>query len=156
MSYCKGRQSGMTLLELLIGLGIVAILAAIAAPSFQSFSSNQQVRSANETLLSALSLARSQAVTRNSPVVVRALPVGDPNADWVNGWEISSGGDTLRVQERLNGVTIASGVSEITFNRDGRAGVAAFSVEAASAAGTDARCIGVGLSGAATSRKGAC
>lgn len=61
-------QSGMTLIELAIGLVIVGILMAAAMPGFRSWIQNTQVRTAAESVQNGLQLARAEAVRRNAPV----------------------------------------------------------------------------------------
>ncbi len=61
-------QRGITLIETLIGMTIVAILLGLGAPSFSSFLQNRQIRNAAESIQNGLSLARSEAVRRNTSV----------------------------------------------------------------------------------------
>ena len=58
-----GRQSGLTLIEILIVLGIMAIVTAIAIPVINGVS-NAEMRSAARQLASGLRLARSEAVSQ--------------------------------------------------------------------------------------------
>jgi type IV fimbrial biogenesis protein FimT len=77
------RVSGFTLHELMITIAIVGILAGIAFPSFKStIASNRLTTSANE-LVTALNLARSEAVKRGQQVVVRKT-----GSEWENGWRV--------------------------------------------------------------------
>ena len=78
------KQSGMTLIELVITVSIVAILASIATPSFTSFLRNTEVRGSAESLLQGLQFARLEAVRRNQRVCF----------DWSGsgtGWVVSTG-----------------------------------------------------------------
>lgn len=81
---------GMTLIELVIGVAILGVLLAMAAPAFSDWMRNAKVRSTAESLQSGLQLARAEAVRRNSPVRFQltttidngcALSVNGPN--WV-------------------------------------------------------------------------
>ena len=77
------RESGFTLLELMITLAVAAVLAGIAIPSFKSsISSNRLTTNTNE-LVTALNLARSEAIKRGKRVVVRRT-----NTDWKDGWRV--------------------------------------------------------------------
>jgi type IV fimbrial biogenesis protein FimT len=61
-------SQGMTLIELMIGLVIVALLLGIGLPAFNAFIANTKLRSVAEGLQTGLSLARSEAMRRNSNV----------------------------------------------------------------------------------------
>lgn len=64
----RKSQNGVTLIELMIGLAIVGILIAVAAPSFNSWIQNAQVRTAAQSILDGLQLARAEAVRSNAQV----------------------------------------------------------------------------------------
>jgi type IV fimbrial biogenesis protein FimT len=61
-------QHGVTLVELMIGLTIVAMVLFVAVPSFGIFLQNSQIRNAASSVLDGLQLARNEAIRRNSPV----------------------------------------------------------------------------------------
>jgi type IV fimbrial biogenesis protein FimT len=61
-------QRGVTLIELAIGLGIVAVLFAMAAPGFRDWIQNTQIRASAEAMRAGLQLARAESVRRNSVV----------------------------------------------------------------------------------------
>jgi type IV fimbrial biogenesis protein FimT len=64
-----GRAArGMTLIELMIGLAIAAILLLLAAPSYRDFIANTNVRNAAENTVAGLRRANAEAVKRNAPV----------------------------------------------------------------------------------------
>ena len=76
-------NTGFTLIELLITITIAAIVLGIAIPSFSSIiASNRLTTSANE-LVTALNLARSEAVKRGQDVVV-----GKTVINWEDGWQV--------------------------------------------------------------------
>jgi type IV fimbrial biogenesis protein FimT len=58
---------GMTLIELMVGLAIMALLLMSGAPAFSDWIRNIQIRSASESLLNGLQHARTEAVRRNIP-----------------------------------------------------------------------------------------
>lgn len=64
----KSRHLGFTLVELMIGITILAILLGLAAPSFQTWLTNIQIRNAAESIANGLQRARAEAVTGNTNV----------------------------------------------------------------------------------------
>ncbi len=92
------KYSGFTLIELMITLFIVGILLAVGVPSLKTFmQSNQLVASTNE-LLSALHVARSEAIKLNSRVTICESSNGTScsnTGDWKDGWFVfvDSNGD---------------------------------------------------------------
>lgn len=64
----KSAQAGVSLIELMIGLAIVAFLLFLGVPEFSNFLQNTQIRNAAETTLAGITLARAEAVRRNASV----------------------------------------------------------------------------------------
>jgi type IV fimbrial biogenesis protein FimT len=62
------RQSGVTLIELIIGIVILAILLALAMPNFKAWVANGRIRTAAESILNGLQLARAEAIKQNVPM----------------------------------------------------------------------------------------
>ena len=65
MSRITSRTRGLTLLELMVTIAVLAVLATIAIPSFQETIRSNQVASQTNELISLLHLARNEAVRRN-------------------------------------------------------------------------------------------
>lgn len=63
-------QRGLTLIELSIGIAVVAILLSLAVPRFQRLAEKNSVRSAGMALYSDFQLARSEAIKRNQDITV--------------------------------------------------------------------------------------
>jgi type IV fimbrial biogenesis protein FimT len=85
-----GGSGGFTLVELVIGVTILAIVLAVAVPSFgQVIRVNRLASQVNEYTAS-LNFARSEAYKRGIPVVVcvanAALSACSTSASWSNGW----------------------------------------------------------------------
>lgn len=87
------RTAGFTAIELMVVVSIMAVLAALAAPSFSPLIESWRVRQATEQLPSTLYFARSEAIKRGGRVVVQKIPNNTngctlaPNAaDWGCGW----------------------------------------------------------------------
>ena len=85
----RKTQHGFTLPELLTAMAIIAILAAVATPTLRQFSANSRTTAANNSLVSALALARSEAIRRSTPVTVcssaNAATCANSN-NWATGW----------------------------------------------------------------------
>jgi len=85
------KLHGVTLIELLVTLSVLGILIAVGVPSFNQFMTNSRLNSYVNTMLSNLSLARSEAIKRNGRVVVCTSSDGascDNSGDWNQGWII--------------------------------------------------------------------
>ncbi|HEY8099070.1 MAG TPA: GspH/FimT family pseudopilin [Methylobacter sp.] len=63
------KDSGFTMIELLVVVAIIAILVAMAVPSFSTVFDKQRITSATEAVLADLRWARSEAIKRN--IIVR-------------------------------------------------------------------------------------
>jgi prepilin-type N-terminal cleavage/methylation domain-containing protein len=75
----KSIQRGFTLLELIVVVTIVGILLGLAAPSFVDFLRNNRMAAAANDLLTAVNVARTEAIKRREPVTICA--VADPTDD---------------------------------------------------------------------------
>lgn len=64
----RSSARGLTLIELLIGIAITALLLAFGLPSFGTWMANSRVRGAAEGLQSGLAVARAEAIRRNQNV----------------------------------------------------------------------------------------
>src|SRR5690606_14789533 len=83
------RHAGFTLLELILSTSVLALLAAIAAPSLGTLLERQRAVAATNALVTHLSLARLTAITRNSHPVFCPSNNGtncDTGTDWSGGW----------------------------------------------------------------------
>ena len=64
------RVSGVTLIELMVGIALIAILAALAVPSFNEFRQRATLRGAVEQYSSALAEVRNEAIKQNIQMTV--------------------------------------------------------------------------------------
>jgi len=84
---------GFTSIELMVVTGIVAVLAALAGPSFTLMIETWRVRDAMESLRSTLMLARSETIKHGGQVAIQKLPnntngctSASGTRDWDCGW----------------------------------------------------------------------
>lgn len=66
----RNRQSGFTLVELMVTVAVIAILAMMAAPSFADYIDRTRVRGAADQVISAIGNARVEAVKADLDVAV--------------------------------------------------------------------------------------
>lgn len=76
-------QRGLTLVELAVVMTIAAILYMQAAPLFSVWIGNTQTRTAAESVLNGLQLARGEAIRRNR--LVQLVFTNGTNASWTVG-----------------------------------------------------------------------
>ena len=112
-------QAGFTATEILVVIGIVGILAAIAVPSMSKMIQTQSVRSASYDLQADLTYARSEAISRATNVTI----TGASTTDFNQGWTITeaAAGTTLRTQgSRTGKITFTGNANVYTFDKTGR------------------------------------
>lgn len=82
------HKAGFTLIELMITIAMLAILASLAAPSFQQMIVNNRIATDTNLLIGDLNLARGEAIKRGARVTVCASSNGTSctgAADWSAG-----------------------------------------------------------------------
>lgn len=85
----RERSFGFTLVELAIGLAVVAALVTLAIPSWFHFMAEQALSAEARRLSEAIMLARSEAIRRNGFVVLCAVSTSEPCGEashWHDGW----------------------------------------------------------------------
>ena len=109
------KDTGFTLMELMVVIGIVGILSAIAIPSYIQWLPGHRVGSAAQDVMSTVEFARINAIKTNADVTA--------NFNWVppSVTVVDSGGNTLRTRRFSDGVKLRDldlGFS-VTFNGHG-------------------------------------
>jgi type IV fimbrial biogenesis protein FimT len=90
----RRRLQGLTLIELMIGIGILAVLMSLAVPSFSAYLQRQRLKAAAQGLELDLREARYEAAQRGHTLGV----VFSPGADWCYAITTTSDCD-CRVQQ---------------------------------------------------------
>jgi type IV fimbrial biogenesis protein FimT len=116
------KQTGLTLVELMVTLAVVSTLLAVGIPQFKNTTANSRLTSGINTLSGDFSFARTEAIKRGVPVTVTITGGG---SDWAtNGWTVAAGAINLRVSPELATsntiVTVPANTTSVTFNPDGR------------------------------------
>lgn len=113
-SCAHGR--GFTLVELMVTLAVAAILLTMAVPSFRTTIQNNRLIAEANDFVTALHLARSEAIKRNTPVTMCKSADGTACTTagaWEQGWIVfvdgnnntshDAGEDILRVRGAAGG-----------------------------------------------------
>ncbi len=111
------RQRGFTLFELMIALGLAALLLSMAVPAMNAFVSNARQTGTINDFVASMVVARSTAVTTNMRVTV--CPSSDgatcESVPWNSGWIVFTDGDsdqTLDDDEKI--VAASQGVEQLS------------------------------------------
>lgn len=120
------RSRGFSLIELMVTVAVLAILAGIGIPAFQTMILNNRMTSQSNAFLAALQLARAEAVKRGLRVSVCKSANGTActtAGGWQQGWIVFvdggtagsvDGGDVvLQVFQALGGNSTLTGAANV-------------------------------------------
>lgn len=158
------RFRGFTLIELMITLVLAAIILSLGIPSFRNVIQNNRAATQSNELVTALGLARSEAVKRGANVMLcpstnQASCTGGNN--WANGWialvELPAGQPPIRVWPALAGGSTLTGPADVRFRPMGDVVAAgAFEHRFPGCSGDQGRDITVNMAGRALVVRVAC
>jgi type IV fimbrial biogenesis protein FimT len=129
-------ELGVTLIEMLFAVAILAIVCAGALPAFGNLMASSQSSNAHNALVAALNLARAQAATQQVDVAVCPSKDGSHCADsiwWQDGWIVfedpnrdgkhDAAEHLIQVGQRQSTIAIASSIGRkhVGFRPDGSA-----------------------------------
>jgi len=174
----KNRNSGFTMLELIMVVMIVAILAAVGTPTFRYVTASNRISGEVNSLLGDMQFARSQAVKTGQPVTIcTSTTLTSCAATNINTWQVGwiifvdananhvfdAANDTLlRVQPAFTGsdrfVATNANYSYATYNRMGYAptgvnGVVNIQLHDSTGNNQWTRCLAVNLMGSVLTEK---
>lgn len=120
---------GFTLIEMMVAVAVLAILLAIAVPSFNDATLGSKLTAYANSLVGSAGLARSEALKRNSAVTIcksnqaASPPSSTCNASggWEQGWIVrASDGTVIQRQEPLaDGLLIDTTAAAVIFQPSG-------------------------------------
>jgi type IV fimbrial biogenesis protein FimT len=147
----RRTRRGFTLIEMMVTVSIAAIMLGIGVPAFRDFIAGQKVKTTSQDLMTALVIARSEAIKRNANVTMAPVTADT----WVSGWTVTAApsATTVHEQQALSGVTITLAPSSVVFGSNGRPAVTSkFQVTGTSST----KCVRVDLTGIPSSQSGTC
>ncbi|MEQ6437386.1 GspH/FimT family pseudopilin [Comamonas sp. w2-DMI] len=135
-SSARRHMRGLTLIELLVTIAVLAVLMGLAAPSMARFIGQWRVSNAVNALTGSLRLARTEAIARGRVVVICSVPSNSSTScksntgtdAYASGWIVfanndgnsgltfseSNGDELLLRQEAL------TGIADITLKNGGK------------------------------------
>lgn len=111
----KKKNNGVSLIELMVSLSIMAILAAIASPNFTNWIGSLSVKNNSENIYAGLSLARTEALKTNQLVEFQL----ESNGSWKIVNPINSDvlkQNKLKNTDTINFTLLPSDANKISFN----------------------------------------
>ncbi|WP_165782394.1 GspH/FimT family pseudopilin [Solilutibacter silvestris] len=125
----RRRERGFTLIELMVTVAVLAIVAAIAAPSFTQLILRSRLTSTANEVVAALQLARMEAIRRNGSTDVCPTTDGSTcsGANWSRFIVVSHKGGDQVVREvvlaqqavAIGNADTTAGSNKIGFGADG-------------------------------------
>ena len=169
------KDRGFTLLELMVTLAVAAILVTVAIPGFSNLIRNNQATAQANELLTALKIARNEALKRRVRVSVcsrknpRTVPESCAgNTDWATGWLVfedpnnngvfDAGEELIRVGDiTAGGSTLTATANDISYLTNGLSSAAVtFTLTPSDCRGKQKKVIRVNVTGRARVDEEAC
>lgn len=119
------RTRGFTLVEMMISIAILAVLLGLAAPGFQTFIRNTQIRTTADSIQAGMQLARSEALRRNARVsfwLVSDIDAGCVSTEAGTSWVVSMD-NPAGACNATSSSTVAPRIIQTRLGSEGSAGV---------------------------------
>ena len=127
-AYRNVKPAGFTLLELLMVMGLTAVLFAVSWSALKNYIPNEDVRQVALQLQTGLLMARSEAVKTSNNVYLTASDNG-----YIDGWAISTNqartyesclanadADCIYVFQNDRPISFSGEVAQVVYDRQGR------------------------------------
>jgi prepilin-type N-terminal cleavage/methylation domain-containing protein len=129
------NRRGVTLLEVMVVTGMIAVLVAIGLPRMHGMIERASVNSARDQLISAISVARSTAIRRGTTATfnlsgsemwvtsdssgTEVYMIGRIALDSSHGVSVTAGGNTGKIQYNMRGLA-SNAAGRISITRGSR------------------------------------
>lgn len=105
------RSDGFTLIELMVVVMVIAVLIAIAIPSFLGFRASAQDRAAQATLITAEKVAYlvilEEGTIPGRATLLVLLPTLEPSIEWIDHKDSSTGPHQVSLDDHNSGQELA-------------------------------------------------
>jgi type II secretion system protein H len=105
------RQAGFTLVELMVAMGVMAVIMAIAVPTIATYTARQEIRGSAQQVVDVLREARDSAINEGEPRYVRFI-AGNPGRYEVRWYD---GDDWLIEEQEALHDSVTFGNADVTF-----------------------------------------
>ncbi len=116
---------GFTFLELMVGIVLLVVILGLGIPSFNGLIQTSAIASSNNGLVSAINIARSEAIKRHSIIEIRPISAANWNLGW-RVWQDRNGNSAIDANEILrtfsaisDRVTLTSTANQLRFSSRG-------------------------------------
>lgn len=119
----RSSQGGVSLVELAVGMGVLGVLLALAAPGFGAWIQGSKIRTAAEAIQNGLQLARVEALRLNTRAQFQLSSL--PTSDWTVGCVVASPTCPASIQTRSaaegsGNVQVSAASATVIFNGLGK------------------------------------
>jgi len=118
MRRARREAQGLTLVEMMVGLAVTAMLAAAATPLLANYLANARLREAGHAMLAGALHAQSEAIKRNR--TVRLVASGSTVTVTDLGADFAPGADDAELRRDALAAGVLAGPRTMDFGSEGR------------------------------------